>query len=101
MARGVPPRERSSGDEAFADGEADEVGLRLEAEFAQGRGAMGLDGAGTDEELFSDPGVAGALGGGRDEAKGLRGESDEARSARHRGSIVLAIALRTRTCGNS
>jgi hypothetical protein len=42
-----------------------------------------------------------ALGGGRDEAKGFRGESDEARSARHRGSIVRAIALRTRTCGNS
>lgn len=62
---------------------------------------MGLGGAGTDEELFSDPAVAVALGGGRDEAKGFRGESDEARSARHRGSIVRAIALRTRTCGNS
>ena len=61
---------------------------------------MGLDGTGTDDVFFGDLGGAVAFSGGRDEAKGFRGESDEARSARHRGSIVPAIALRTRTCGN-
>ena len=61
---------------------------------------MGLGGARADEEFFGDLGVAVACSGGRDEAKGFRGESDEARSAQHRGSIVPAIALRTRTCGN-
>jgi len=61
---------------------------------------MGLDGSGTDDAFFGDLGVAVALGGGRDEAKGFRGESDEARSTQHRGRSVAAIALRTRTCGN-
>ncbi len=61
---------------------------------------MGFGAAGTDDAFFGDLAVAVASSGGRDEAKGFRGESDEARSARHRGSIVPAIALRTRTCGN-
>ena len=61
---------------------------------------MGLDGARADEEFFGDLGVAVALGGGRDEAKGFRGESDEARRTQHRGRSVAAIALRTGTCGN-
>ena len=61
---------------------------------------MGLGGARADEEFFGDLGVAVACSGGRDEAKGFHGESEQARSTQHRGRSVAAIALRTGTCGN-
>eukprot|EP01034_Spumella_vulgaris_P011346 gene11346-14429_t len=64
---GTPPTVRqergSGGDEAFADGEADEVGLGLEAEFAEEIGAVRLRGARADKKFFGDTGIIFSLGG--------------------------------------
>jgi hypothetical protein len=61
--RSPAARSRLRGDEAFADGEADEVGLALEAEFAEEIRAMRFGGAGADEKFLGDAGIVFSLGG--------------------------------------